>query len=491
MNFEHFEKHIKSMFDEYRPESDNEQIWQNIEPHLKKKKKRRPFILFFGGLGLGILMLFLWWHHGQQGTLQAGGAAPVQSPNLLEPKPVAETEWTATSQTQASTPDTRLISHSAKQSPKGVTYLKNPIERLDYEQVVPKSTASVEPLFSEPKTEVTASWAAPEMQVAENHTTEPVVAEEVLTVSNILIEAAKPVVQIEEKEPGSLPTNVATKIGVNKEKKVTKAKKPSKSKTRPHKRKRNKQTLSLHTGLALPLKVLKANPLVEPNEDLLKNRKASEKSLEAFSGTINYTYATKKGLLFRAGLDYKRLNERFKVSYNVKETEIVTGVLTQTVNSSGQIIAQTMGSKEVTTTRIYSNIAYNYYQFLNMPIGMGYQRFNKRSQWELAGGLNFNLWFRAYGTTYNEFGNPRRLYYPNYLEVLERKAGLGLWASYGYSRNISRNIRWQLSVKADVPFKNITTDSYALIQRYYTLGLQGGLIFNLTQEKKSKHKKRR
>lgn len=483
------------MFDEYRPEADNEQIWQNIEPHLKKKKKRRPFILFFWGLGLGILLLFLWGQHNQAGTPQAGGPEPSSiSSNLENPSSPDAVSLTAAPQSGKNLTEARQTNRPTKRLGKGVDRPKNFIETLETEQVAKATAIPTETSFAGVTTKTAENATLASTLATEISPMEAQVSVESPTAANQPIgspvEVAEPKVLVEEQNTEPLLEEVVTTGLVNKEKKASKGKKPSKSRTKPHRRKRDKQTLSLHAGLILPIKVLKPNSLVEPNEDLLANRKASEKSLEAISGSMYYTYATKKGLLFRAGLDFKRLNERFRVSYEDRETKIVTGVLTQTVNSLGQVIAQTMGAKEVTTTRIYSKTAYNYYQFLNMPLGMGYQRINKRSQWELAGGLNFNLWFRANGTIYNEYGSPRSFYYPNYLEDIQRKAGLGLWATYGYSRNLSRNVRWQLSVKADVPFKNITTDSYALVQRYYTLGLQGGLIFNLTQEKKSKHKKR-
>jgi hypothetical protein len=260
--------------------------------------------------------------------------------------------------------------------------------------------------------------------------------------------------------------------------------------TRPHKRKASKQTLSIHTGLVLPLKVLQPNDRVETNDGLLANRKASEKTLEAFSVSLHYTYATKKGLLFRGGFDYRRLNEKFLVRYSEKETKIVTGVLTQTVNTSGQVISTTTGPKEVTTTTIYSNVAYNSYQFLNLPLGMGFQKINKKSQWEIAGGMDLNLWFHFNGNLYNAYGEAVALSKSKYPDVYKRNTGLGMWASYGYSRNLSRNIRWQLAAKVNLPFQQITSDQYPLIQKYYTIGLQGGLIFNLIKEPKSKHKKR-
>ena len=52
------EDKIKSTFDSYQPELDNDAIWTEIEPHLIKKKDRNYIIFWFflGGIALG-----LWW----------------------------------------------------------------------------------------------------------------------------------------------------------------------------------------------------------------------------------------------------------------------------------------------------------------------------------------------------------------------------------------------------------------------------------------------
>jgi len=48
------ENNIKSTFDSYQPELDNDAIWEEIEPHLNKKKDRKYFIFWFLLVGLAI-----------------------------------------------------------------------------------------------------------------------------------------------------------------------------------------------------------------------------------------------------------------------------------------------------------------------------------------------------------------------------------------------------------------------------------------------------
>ncbi len=470
MNIENFEKQAKALFDRYRPEAENDQIWQNIEPHLKRKKKRRPFILLFWGLALGLLLAVLWRQNASQNSRLASlpGRSP-GSPELAEQSPKRETSLVKEPQQAAWASELPATANSGSTTfqPKGVIQNTRTVENLAQHQIA-------EGAISENDVAVPQSA---------NRTPIPALALEQKAELN-----ANPAPKTELK-----PTPVDTLANHSElEKKDTpKAKKPSKSKTKPYKKKRSKASIALHGGYVLPIKTLQRNEKAEANGDLLANRKTSEKTLEAFSASAHYTYATKKGLLFRGGLDYKRLNEKFRVSYSKTETEIVNGVLTQTVNAGGQVIAQTTGPKEVTTTTVYSNIAFNNYQFLNVPLGMGFQGLNKKSQWEFAGGLNVNLLFRFDGTLYNEFAQPVSFSHPGYAGIFRKNLGLGMWVSYGYSRYLSRNIRWQLSVEAEMHFKSVTNEKYPLVQRYYNFGLKGGLVFNLTEDKTSKHKKRK
>src|SRR5690606_16024118 len=153
-------------------------------------------------------------------------------------------------------------------------------------------------------------------------------------------------------------------------------------------------SISLQAGAFFPLRILKNNPGVQANQTLLDGRKTSEKTLEGISAGVFYSFSGRKGLVLRGGLDYKRINERFEVRYTNKKVEVVQGVLTKTVDASGQTISQTTGDKTVTTTVEYSNTAYNSYQFLNLPIGIGYKRINNKSTWEMVGGMDVNLLFR-------------------------------------------------------------------------------------------------
>lgn len=79
MNMDNFEHKAKNLFEHYQPESENDQIWNHIEPHLKKKKKRRFIIWFFVGAGLGLLGLL-----GIGGEAGTRAAAPPPLPCKIQ-----------------------------------------------------------------------------------------------------------------------------------------------------------------------------------------------------------------------------------------------------------------------------------------------------------------------------------------------------------------------------------------------------------------------
>jgi len=483
MNLDNFEKLAKDLFDADRPTANHEEVWQNIEPHLKKKKKRRAIIWFFWGIGVFCLLGLLWWKTNTVG-LGAGlsaekleeaawkdakqSSSPVSEPAVSKvPNPALENKVQTSDQSTQPKNKLRADAHV--------------VQKEAFSEVLSRGLPASK--SGSIAVEIPTPRLLDHSPVSEIQEPEALEIAPAQAIPNQSLLNLVPVSDI--KEDKKTPSEATSELKPDQKRPARKPSKKERKRTRifPH-------ALSLHAGMALPLKVLGNNPKVVANEAFLKNRKGSEKQLEAISASTYYTFSNKNGLLLRAGLDYRRLNEKFTVSYTNEKVETVLGVLTMTVDATGQVIAQTMGNKTVATTTIYSNQAYNYYQWLDFPMGVGYQNLNKKRAWELAAGLDLNLFFNFSGTMYNEFGQSTEFSSQSSSGVFIKKHGIGLWASYGYSRNISKNIRWQLSAKANIPLRNITVENYPLAQRYYCLGLQGGLIFNIVEQKDSKHKKR-
>ena len=211
--------------------------------------------------------------------------------------------------------------------------------------------------------------------------------------------------------------------------------------------------------------------------------------MDGYAAGANYALITKSGLLFKGGINYLRQNERFKVSFTDVKEEIKLGVVDMTVDGAGAVIAQTYGYKKITTTTQFSNVSFNNFQYLNVPIGLGIRQANKKSKWELSGGLDFNLLFQFHGTLFNLDGDAVEFTGVNYRNTFKKTLGMGCWASYGYSRKLTKNIDWQVSANTQMQFQPVTQPGYPFVQRYINFGLQAGLVYNLKKGKTNKHKK--
>lgn len=288
--------------------------------------------------------------------------------------------------------------------------------------------------------------------------------------------------------PGNIEPQTPNRSAVQKEKKgKTSDKETREDKNRKPRRKVKKgklkweQNLSIQAGPALAVKSLTARRGVVIPSGYLDGRKATEHGLESFTAGLFYSAATRNGLVLKAGLDYRQINEKFHLAYTEKKTQINNGVLTQTVDGAGNIIHQTTGPKTVTMTTEYSYKAYNHYRFINLPIGTGYRHSTKKSRWELSGGLDVNLFFRTGGAIYNRYLEPTTLksgglYYD---EVFRRNTGLGAWVSWSYCRKLSDQLWWQISANAQAPLSPVSKSEYELIQRYFNFGVQAGVVFQI------------
>ena len=537
MNTDNFEERIKGVFERHHPETDTGAIWENIEPRLKKKKKRRFIIFFFWGLGLGLLLLLFRYGAARQNGAQeveaapAGKEVPAPVPSVVEMETaeLATTNVTAVSAETSAAATARPLQHRIDPSsgplsapsqmanqvvPSGIPTLAGvatpdiPSRSAGISGAGPdglKGVASAESIALTPV-------AVENTNVAETVAPVPVAVEK--TTVPALVAGGAPVLQektpetdtdqslAEADQSGLVPGDSGDekqalekskkkgkhkKSGKKKKDAEPKAKKPGKGKSALRKPKLE-HNIGIQAGPALALKQLRGGGGGWEPTGHLAGRKATEKTMESWTAGMFYSVATRKGLVIKTGLDYRQINEKFFLSYNEKKTELVNGVVAVTVDQFGNTIGQTLGVKEVTTTTNYSNTAYNNFRFVNLPIGAGYRHEAQKSRWEITGGLDFNLYFSAVGTIYNLNNTPATISKGGSGNAFRRSAGTGLWLSYAYDRKWTEHLRWQVAANFQMPLKPLSGPKYPLVQRYYNIGLQAGLLYQLGIRKKTTKK---
>lgn len=522
MSIDKFEEQIKNAFERHRPESDNDAIWENIEPHLKKKKKRRFIIFFFWGLGLGVLMLF--WCNAERKPFALPQASSVIQTVAAQPKEKTPGHTPAFSATPKSTPGEPGSQHSPSGSPKARHFARMQASEPDAAPI-PAGKNNIETFAgtAEKTIKGTTNGVVANTQVAEAlpvMALEPALPEATVPRDNTVPEIttaaspgvaendiparSEPVVErtpdqaeyaenahLEKLENIARPDNSITTDKKEKHIKADKntSKSPKKDDRKKSKKRRFKweHSLSVQAGPALALKQLRERSgLNDPADGYLAGRKSTEKSLESFTAGLLYSVVARKGLVLKAGLDYRQANEKFHLAYNETKTEQIIGVLTVTVNGSGDIIGQTTGPKTVKTTTEYNNTAYNRYRYLNLPVGFGYRETGKKSHWELSAGVDLNLFFRTGGTIYNRFNEPTALKFGSafYDEVFRRNTGLGVWTSFAYGRKLTPKLRWQVSGNIQMPVFPVTQTNYELEQWYVNFGVQAGMVYQIRKGKK-------
>jgi hypothetical protein len=486
MDLHQFEDRIKGLFDRHKPESDTDAIWKNIEPRLKKKKKRRFIFFLLGALTLGLLF-FLFrpqnksqaaWNAnnsvaGKSSATGSGVIAPSQGNNLnsttLPPVITAKLHpkiWDGGSASGApSQPSDKAFPSNNHLPPVVIPALEPP--------------TAAEHSAGDPATE------------SRHGNTQPVQADKKQDVASTPAPKSPEVTQA---PPKPLIPTVAKEASVQKKQEEEDKTAQKQHKKGKDKKKKNKsiweQRISLEAGPALAFKKLTARTSNGSSSGLLGERISTEKSRMAASLDFMWWTVNQKGLALTAGLDYRQANEKFHLDKSGVEVNYVPGVISYTVDAFGNTIDQTIGMKKVTKTTVYSNTAYNRYHFVDLPIGIGYASTDKKSGWQIFGGIDLNVFFRANAVFIGPGNIATEYNYSNqsYSDAFKSNAGFGWWLAGGYYRKLTDRLRWQVSARLQAPFQSVSSASYELEQRYVNMGVQTGVSYFLNPKKKPTRK---
>ena len=462
MELRHFEQRIKTLFGSHRPETDTDAIWKNIEPHLKKRKKRRSFFWLFALALLTFSGLFVSRDYSAVSRPVEPAAAeyvpnkagvkpafrqvfsdkpPVKPAPLQHPEPKAAYKPTG-NYLSANLPAPGMAPEFVKPAPAGPVAAKNPAFENDQDKPVPPFLPVIW------NGQVTSLDSVPKSRVL------PV------------------------QEPGEEEKERLFALADPND--------PSNKRRKKHRKLRLRHEINVSAGPALGISLMGKG---EATTEHLTGRKATEHVLESYTAGMFYSVATRKGFVLKTGLQYRQINEKFHLDYTRQEIEYVHGVLTQTEDAEGNVISQTTGNKRVIKTTIYSNTAFNHYYFLNVPIGIGYRMADRRTRREFSGGLDANLFFRANATLYNAVNEPTAYKHglSGYEKMFRSRAGWGIWGAYAYEWKMSHRWNWQLSGSVQIPFHPISNTDYTVAQRHINVGAQVGGIYHLSKPKKSKN----
>ena len=496
------DKNIKGMFENYQPEIDTNAVWENIEPKLKKKKNRR-FILFFLLFGAGMLAWFFYANQNfgvenlqpkisdNQSVTQS--ELVENSPETIEADIEADVEM-ATNETNAQ-PENEVNYYEYQAS--ALTSNETEFYEIEHTTFVESKSGdfenSVDP-EALTSTEIETE-DAPIFESNESERSEQFIPE----TENLQPEFSTPIIkETTEKEEFNQTEKKRSKKVKKKKKRKKKATKKKKRKKKKRKRRRIKRMK--HISFRPYVQVFAApeygfrsltTPTTEGNNQWVNMRNSTEQQLEAFSFGTNLQLVHKNGFIIMGGGEFRRINGRYK-EVEIEERSVVeNGITSITVNSAGDTIDIGYGLKEKLVTTEKTNIRQNYFQFLNVPFGIGYHHTNRKGGWKILGGLNLNIAYYMEASYLDRSGS--LVSYDNQglvaSNAFKQKASANLWASFEYFRKIGPKTQWMIAPRIEVPTGGLTNlDVYPISQRFFPIGIKTGFNFRLGKSPKKKKK---
>ncbi len=499
------EKDIKRMFDQHQPELNTNEIWEAIEPKLKKKKKRRFLIFWFLGGGLVLLSSLFYYNIGSNTSSEwlgtKVGETPIENQNKTtlnkeekEFSIATDQEETPSNNTEPEEYQSSLLASAKSPQPSSTKTSKNRTtintisEKTNQETLpqVEKIINSKSTFQTTSESETINSTIPLQSQIelkesVENTIVDPKTTEKEdkeLLAKEVLEEEVLPLLEKEEKEQ-------------KEEEEKAKAKKKRK-KIKPHRR--SKWEIQLQTALSpsLAYKNLKDNPDIDTSVPAyIAKRKESEKQLEAFAYNVGLHFQHKRsGLTLMSGIEYRQFNERFSFSSSEVTTSMETGTITVTENAAGNIINSSTGLKSITTTVTEEQKLYNQHRFISIPFGIGRIWLNKKNAWKVMGGFEYNILYSFNGTFYTNLENRTdfnkdqdRAYYNS---IFKSSTGFNLWLSGEYSRSINPRLSWLIAPKLQVPLSSTTQAGFQVKQNFFALQFDLGINYLLNPKKKTK-----
>ena len=215
-------------------------------------------------------------------------------------------------------------------------------------------------------------------------------------------------------------------------------------------------------------------------EEYLQRREDTESYLEGFAFGIFGGARHKNGLSLQIGAHYEQFDEKFSISETRIDTTAeyqITGYIIKSPGDTTFINDWVTIVEEFT----YSKTTHNYYRFLDIPIELGYDWENGKWFYSIQAGASLNLWFKKKGDIYDAA--------QNIVDISDKNGGIQpiFKSEVGVSLMGSIGIGYKLTDAVDLfarPYykhivKPVSSDGYALKQKYSSAGLKLGLRLNL------------
>ena len=433
-NIHQIDDNFREAFDNFQPEPPA-MAWENIESNIPEKKKRRALLLPFMALAFVLGGLSSYFFFAKNTSNNFASVAVVLSTEKQENQAVTNnntSDFSSKKQTQnqvvlaEKTPEKQINSnvfYKSKNTNTNLFFEKNKIQNVDNQNVVFDN-------FKEKIIERSSDFLNDNENIIKKRN------EETLD----LLATLKP--NLVERKPNLKfgPETECYSFGGQ----------PLKIKSE----------IEMFGGYEYAFRNLKNNS--SETSKYAQIRDSSERYVIAYSGGIRYAMTGKSGFGLRVGVSASHLVERFdfvdaETTFIVKPTDPTQ----QPTVVRGKMTSQT----------------YNRLTTFDIPLQVGFQTLNERSDWNFAvcAGDLLKLDFKTSGKILNPQGVKIAFNNPNV--VFSPKAGLSLIGNFSIKRKINEHFTLNIEPNVLYHLKPLTVSDYALQQKYIKTGVQLGLIY--------------
>jgi hypothetical protein len=195
-------------------------------------------------------------------------------------------------------------------------------------------------------------------------------------------------------------------------------------------------------------------------EDYAKSRRETEKYQYAFSGAIRLSMVADNGLVFRTGINYSQINEKFTYFNGTEVTTTTTDVFDDQGNIIGVDTLVEIGTRY--------KVTHNKYCMLDIPFLVGYEFNTRKLNISVNGGAYLNLMFRQQGDLLSPSLQPIDL---ENEPVFKQQAGVGWYGSVGIAYEIASGL--ELIAEPHIKYypNSVTQDQLGVQQHLSSAGL--------------------
>ena len=433
-----FDKHIKSLFDNHELPVDTQEMWQNVEPKLKKGKfpGRLLFLLL---LLISIPVTFIF--------LTSPGQYPEQT--SLQNKSDKNSYFgrkgqLINSNTKADTQQTKKITYGLKEKQNNYfSFSENSIQKDPNTQLI-----QVDHLIR---------------SVKEND----VKAEsKVNTFSSDRFEKRPRIIYSTKK----VATNTEIQPVISLSERLLNG--PEKS---GFKNNAFKWSVDLFTGFDYAAKILEAKTY--DYRWYAREREQSENYLEAFNFGFHFNMHHKSGLIGGTGLVYHQIDEIFESSNSRDVETFKEGIIEIITNADGSS-SIVSGQKLIIEHKSWNKKKFNNYGFINIPLFVGYAHNAGTWQLEISSGVDFNLAFIKHGEIIGKEGFPVSVSNPQN-SIYRRLTSVNLNGGIKLLYPLSDRFNVFIEPNFHYNLYSLTQENNPLHQKYFHTGLRIGTRLHL------------